>query len=119
MREFYRARNGWIFGLCEGVARWAQIDVTWVRLIAIFLLIMTGFWPMIGFYLLAALITKPEPQIEFRNSEEEELYVTYAGSRQHALERLNRRAAEINRRIQRMESIVTSPEHDWQSRLKE
>ncbi len=116
-QPFYRARDGWIFGLCKGIARWSSIDVVWVRLAAVTLLLLSGIWPMLAVYFIAALLTRPEPTIPLTDPEQQELHVTYAGSRKHALARLNRRAASLNRRIQRIEHMVTSPEHDWDRRF--
>lgn len=48
-----------IAGVCGGLAEYLAVDSTLVRLIAVFLLIFTGFVPMLIVYLIAwAIIPK-------------------------------------------------------------
>jgi phage shock protein C len=113
----YRSRNGTILGVCKGLAEYFDFSVFWTRVIALILLFVAGFFPAIGLYLLAALLMKPEPVIPVRNSAEKEFYDSYTNSRQGAIQRLRRRYENLQRRIQRMEHIVTSTEYDWENRL--
>jgi len=113
----YRSRSGMILGVCKGLAEHFDFSVFWTRVIALILLFVAGFFPAIGLYLLAALLMKPEPVIPVRNSAEKEFYDSYTHSRQGALQRLKRRYENLQRRIQRMEHIVTSAEYDWENRL--
>ena len=62
-RGLYRSRNGVIFGVCRGVADFFDFSVFWARAIAVVLLFVTGLWPIVGIYILAALLMKPEPVI--------------------------------------------------------
>ena len=114
----YRSRSGMILGVCKGLAEHFDFSVFWTRVIALILLCVAGFFPAIGLYLLGALLMKPEPVIPVRNSAEKEFYDSYTTSRQGALQRLKRRYENLQRRIQRMEHIVTSAEYDWENRLK-
>ena len=113
----YRSRSGIILGVCKGLAEHFDFSVFWTRMIAVIFLIVAGFLPAIGLYLLAALLMKPEPVIPIKNSEEKEFYDSYTYSRQGAVQRLKRRYENLQRRIQRMEHIVTSAEYDWENRL--
>ena len=113
----YRSRSGMILGVCKGLAEHFDFSVFWTRVIALILLCVAGFFPAIGLYLLGALLMKPEPVIPVRNSAEKEFYDSYTNSRQGALQRLKRRYENLQRRIQRMEHIVTSAEYDWENRL--
>lgn len=113
----YRSRSGIILGVCKGLAEHFDFSVFWTRMIAIIFLIVAGFLPAIGLYLLAALLMKPEPVIPIKNSQEKEFYDSYTYSRQGAVQRLKRRYENLQRRIQRMEHIVTSAEYDWENRL--
>jgi phage shock protein C len=115
--EIYCSRSGIILGVCKGLAEHFDFSVFWTRMIAIIFLIVAGFLPAIGLYLLAALLMKPEPVIPIKNSEEKEFYDSYTYSRQGAFQRLKRRYENLQRRIQRMEHIVTSAEYDWENRL--
>ena len=113
----YRSRSGLILGVCKGLAEHFDFSVFWSRVIALILLFVAGFFPAIGLYLLAALLMKPEPVIPVRNPAEKEFYDSYTYSRQGAVQRLKRRYENLQRRIQRMEHIVTSAEYDWEKRL--
>ncbi|MEE9495171.1 MAG: PspC domain-containing protein [Desulfobacterales bacterium] len=113
----YRSRSGFILGVCKGLAEHFDFSVFWTRMIAIIFLIVAGFLPAIGLYLLAALLMKPEPVIPIKNSAEKEFYDSYTYSRQGAVQRLKRRYENLQRRIQRMEHIVTSAQYDWEKRL--
>jgi phage shock protein C len=64
-RGFYRSRNGAIFGVCRGISVHFDFSLFWTRAIAVIIFFITGFWPAIGLYLLAALLMKPEPLSRF------------------------------------------------------
>ncbi len=113
----YRSRSGIILGVCKGLAEHFDFSVFWTRVIALIFLFVAGFLPAIGLYLLAALLMKPEPVIPIKDSAEKEFYDSYTYSRQGAVQRLKRRYENLQRRIQRMEHIVTSAEYDWDKRL--
>ena len=113
----YRSRNGIILGICKGLAEHFDFSVFWTRVIVLIFLFVAGILPAIGLYLLAALLMKPEPVIPVMNSAEKEFYDSYTYSRQGAVQRLKRRFETLQRRIQRMEHIVTSTEYDWENRL--
>jgi len=113
----YRSRSGMILGVCKGLAEHFDFSVFWTRVIAFIFLIVVGFLPAIGLYLLSALLMKPEPVIPIKDPAEKEFYDSYTYSRQGAVQRLKRRYENLQRRIQRMEHIVTSAEYDWENRL--
>jgi phage shock protein C len=115
----YRSRNGIILGVCKGLAEHFDFSVFWTRVIALIFLFVAGILPAIGLYLLAALLMKPEPVIPVENAAEKEFYDSYTYSRQGAVQRLKRRFDNLQRRIQRMEHIVTSAEYDWEDRLND
>ena len=114
----YRSRHGVIRGVCRGVAEYLDFSVFWTRAIAVALLVFTGFWPMLGIYLLAALVMKPEPPVPLETDDEAEFYHSFTNSRHMALQRLQRIYDKIDRRVQRMEDAVTAREYDWEQRLK-
>ena len=117
-RNLYRSRNGIIMGVCRGLAEYFNFSVFWVRIIFLVLLIFTGFWPVGALYLVAALVMKPEPVIPIHTEAEQEFYDSYTHSREQAAQRLKRKYESLKRRIQRLEDIVTSPEFNWEDRLK-
>jgi phage shock protein C len=114
----YRSRQGVILGVCRGIADHFDVSLFWIRTIAVLLLVVTGFWPVTGLYLLAALLMKPEPVLPIHDAAEQEFYDSYTHSRHRAVHRLKTRFEHLERRIQRMEHIVTSTEYDWNRRLQ-
>ena len=115
--RIYRSRNAVIFGVCRGLAEHFDFSVVWARVIAIFFLFVTGFWIAIGIYLIAALLMKPAPVIPIKTEAEQEFYDSYANSRHLAAQRIKRRYENLERRIRRMEHIVTAREFDWENKL--
>ena len=113
----YRSRNGFIFGVCRGVAEHFNFSILWTSVIAIIFPLVTGFWPAIGIYLIAALLMKPAPVIPIKTEAEQEFYDSYANSRHLAARRIKRRYENLERRIRRMEHIVTAREFDWEEKI--
>ncbi|MFP4315901.1 MAG: envelope stress response membrane protein PspC [Desulfovibrionales bacterium] len=113
----YRSRKGMIFGVCKGIARYFGISVFWFRMFVIIMGLITGIWPLLGLYVLAALILKPEPVKPIEAEDEEEFYQSYAASRTMAVHRLKRKFESLERRIRRLEDVVTSREYDWDRRF--
>ncbi len=116
-RGLYRSRNGIIFGVCRGVAEYFDFSVFWARMITVVLLFITGLWPLVGIYIVAALLMKPEPVIPIETEAEKEFYDSYTHSRHGAAQRLKRRYQNLERRIRRMEHVVTTPEFNWEKRF--
>lgn len=113
----YRSRSGVILGVCRGIADYFDFSLFWTRALAIVFLLVSGLWPAMALYFIAALLMKPEPVIPIRNEAEQEFYDSYTQSRHGAVHRLKRRYQNLERRIQRMEDMVTSREFDWENRL--
>jgi phage shock protein C len=105
--------------VCKGLATYFDFPILWMRVIAVVLLFISGIWPMVIVYFVAALLMKPEPILPLKTEEEQEFYDSYASSRRMALHRLKRTYDNLDRRIQRIEGIVTSREYDWDRRLNE
>jgi len=114
----YRSRSGVIFGVCRGLAEHFDFSVFWARTIAVIFLFVSGFWPAIGLYLIATLLLKPAPVVPLETEAEQEFYDSYTHSRRMAARRLKRRFENLERRLQRMEHIVTAREFDWDSKLE-
>jgi phage shock protein C len=115
----YRSRSGIIFGVCKGLADHFDVSVFWTRIVAVALLVFTGFWPIGVLYIAAALLMKPEPMLPLETEEAQEFYNSYVSSSNLALHRLKRTFDNLDRRIQRIESTVTAREYDWDRRLHE
>jgi phage shock protein C len=116
-RRLYRSRRGVIFGVCQGLADYFGFSLFWIRMIMVIILLFSGIWPILGLYLLAALIIKPEPVQPIEDEAEQEFYDSYVYSRHGAAQRLKQRFQKLDRRIRRMEDMVTSREFDWDRRM--
>ena len=113
----YRSRNGVIMGVCRGLADYFDLSVFWIRAIAVTLFIFTGFWPVVGIYLLAALLMKSEPAKSAGTGSNRKADSRYSCTRNDTAERLKRKWKHLEKRIRRMEDNVTSREFDWNSRF--
>lgn len=116
--RLYRARDGMILGVCQGIARYRDIPVGAVRIAAVLLTIFTGFWPCAGLYFLAGFLMDPEPALPPQDAQESEFYSRFQGSRAVALEELRSRMERLDQRLRRMEDKVTQPGFDWEMRMR-
>ena len=116
-RGMYRARGGVLLGVCQGLARYFDMSVFWVRMIWIIAFLMTGLWPVAGIYVILALLLKPEPVRPIDSDGEQEFYDSYASSPRNAAGRLHRKFDNLNRRIRRMEDHVTGRDFEWERKF--
>ncbi len=114
----YRARNGVFLGVCKGIAEYFDLSVFWLRLALVIVFIFSGFWPVIGVYLVAAFFMKPKPIKPIESEEEREFYDSYVHSPKSAAQRLRRKFDELERRIRGMEDKVTGREYEWERRFR-
>lgn len=65
-RRLYRSvRNRKIGGICGGIAEGLKIDATIVRIVMLFAMLLTGFFPLLIAYIIGTVIIpeKPEEQV--------------------------------------------------------
>lgn len=63
LRGFYRDReNGWMFGVCAGIADRFNFNVATVRVIAVISLLLS-FWLTAAAYISATLLIKEKPLV--------------------------------------------------------
>lgn len=115
----YRSRQGVVLGVCRGVAEYLCISVAGTRLITLLLMVFSGIFPVLIVYFIAALLMKPEPIIRFVNEGGTDSCDSYSYSRQATIGRMRRVYDDLNSRLHRIESIVTSREYDWESRMNQ
>lgn len=115
----YRSRDGMVAGVCKGLAQHMGWSVFWMRFAVIGLALLTAGWIVPILYVVAAFLMKPEPVLPLETDEDEEFYNSYTSSRTMALRRLKKTYDSLNRRLQRMEDIVTARDYDWDRRLHE
>jgi phage shock protein C len=115
----YRSRSGLIFGVCKGLAEHLTLPVWGIRVLFFFATFFTGIWPGIIAYVAAGVLIKPEPVVPFANEGDREFYESYASSHALGADRLRRTYESLDRRIRRMESIVTSRDYGWDKKMRE
>lgn len=113
----YRSRDGVLLGVCQGIADYYQLPVFWVRLALVVVFLLSGFWPVIGIYVVAALLMKPRPVKPIESEEEKEFYDSYVNSPRNAAQRLKRKFENLERRIRRMEDKVTGRDFEWERKF--
>jgi len=121
-RRPYRSRSGLLLGVCKGLASYLGTSTFVVRIVFLLGMLFTGFWPLLGLYFLAALLMKPEPALPPADMHEQELYDLYTRDPARATSSLRERYERVERRIRRMEDLVTARsarEADWDRRLRE
>ena len=116
-RGLYRSRDGIILGVCRGVADYFDFSAFWIRAIVIVVFIFSGFWPIIGIYILAALLMKSAPGVSGRKGSKHNFHCRYDRARRETAERFKRKWGHLEKRIRRMEDRVTSREFDWDNRF--
>ncbi len=113
----YRSRNGVFLGVCQGIAEHFDFTVFWIRMAMVIAFILTGFWPVIGIYLVAAFFMKPKPVRPIKSDEEHEFYDSYVHSPRNAAQRLRKKFSNLEKRIRRMEDKVTGKEYEWEKKF--
>ncbi len=77
LRGFYRDReNGWIFGVCAGLADRFNFRVGTVRVIALISLLLF-FWLVAALYLGATLLIKEKPLVYSGRQSENDFWYRY------------------------------------------
>lgn len=116
-RTLYRSRNGWLFGVCQGIADYAEISAFWVRLAAVITFFVSGFFPLVLIYIVAAIFMKPAPVVRFSSDTDWAFYEAYSADRSSAIHYIRRKFDNLERRTRRMENVVTDRHYDWQRRF--
>lgn len=60
-KRLVRSRQGVVMGVCQGLAEYFGVSVFWLRFATAVAMIITGFFPVAFFYLVLAIMIKPEP----------------------------------------------------------
>ena len=77
LRGFYRDReNGWLFGVCAGIADRFNFRLAAVRVIAV-LSLLVFFWPTAAAYLAATLLVKEKPLVDCGSRTENDFWRRY------------------------------------------
>lgn len=110
-RLYRDTERGWIAGVCAGIADYAGTDPALVRVLAVIGLVFF-FVPVLIAYVVCAIVLKPKPPALFASPEEERFWRDVRNEPGGVLHGLNDRLRALNRRLSRMETLVTSDEFD-------
>ena len=116
-KGLYRSRDGIILGVGRGVADYFDFSAFWIRAILIVVFIFTGFWPVIGIYILAAILMKTAPGVPGGKESKPNARCRHSRTGRETAERIKRKWGHLEKRIRRMEDKVTSREFDWNNRF--
>lgn len=105
-RRLFRSRRGMALGVCRGLAEYLGLPVLVVRAFVVVLFVVSGFVAVLG-YLACGLLLRLEP-----------LDDAPSGWLRREAGGMSRRASDLDARIARMESHVTSREYDFDRRLR-
>lgn len=110
--RLYRDRErGKLLGVCAGLADYFGVDVFLVRLgVALGGIFFT--MPLVGAYLLAALVLKNKPARVYASREEEDFWRTVATKPDVTIAGLKHKFREMERRLGGMETYVSSKEFE-------
>lgn len=105
-------------GVCRGLGEHFDFSVFWIRFCLVIILFLSGVWPAIGIYFLASFIMKPKPVKPLESQGEKDFYESYIHTRKATIRMLAKRFGSLEKRIHRMENIVTAREFDWDEKLR-
>jgi phage shock protein C len=117
-KKLYRARDGFCFGVAKGLANYSGIPAIWIRIALIITFFATGYFPIVVAYIVAGIVIPKEPVLPPVTPDDQEFYNSYTTSKTMALARLKRKFDQLDRRTQRIESMVTAKEFAWEHRLR-
>lgn len=111
-------RNAKIMGVCAGLADYLNVKPLLVRVV----LVLTAiFWfpVLIPIYFIAGLALDPKPDGLYKDEQDEEFWRTARSRPDVTQTGMRSRFREIDRRMQRLESLLTSKRFRLERELKD
>lgn len=116
--RLYRRRHGrLLFGVCGGIADSFELPVWAVRVTFIILALVNSLF--IALYVLLAFLMKPAPTAPYRDFAEEEFFNSYETSRPETLAKMERSFRSLDKRLQNLETVVTSPGFKYEKEFRD
>jgi phage shock protein C len=107
-----------VAGVCSGISDWLGFNLTALRVIVILLAFPFTAVMVIGYLVLWVLIPK-KPRNLYRDEFEEEFWQGVRRSPSDSVTGLNRRFRDLDHRLQRMETWLTSSEYRIDRELRD
>ncbi len=117
-RVYRDTERGWIAGVCAGIADYIGVDPLPVRIAAVLCLVFF-FLPVLVAYAVFALVLRPKPPALFASAAEETFWREVRTEPGTVLQSLRGRFRALDKRVGRVETLVTSPEFDLRRRFRD
>ncbi len=117
--RLYRNKDrGLLGGVCAGIADWLGFNLTALRVIVVLLAFPFTAVMIIGYIALWILIPK-RPRNLYKDADEEQFWQGVRRSPSDSVIGLNRRFRDLDSRLQRMETWLTSSEYRIDRELRD
>lgn len=110
-------KNAKIFGVCSGLAIWADLDIDKFRLIAFLVVLFTGFFPGAVIYLILALLIPAADEYDSYYSRRHNGSPYRDDDDDRSNDDLKDEYEELKRKVEDMESSLFDKEKDWDQRF--
>lgn len=108
--KFYRDKaHGKILGVCSGLADYAGVDVTLVRVLTVIMTLVGGFPWIVVAYFVTAWLTEDKPRaLQEMDSDETLFWQEVRTKPTVSLRNVKNRFRDINGRLAKVETYITS-----------
>lgn len=108
-------RNARIFGVCAGLAQWAELDIKTFQTIVFLVVLFTGFFPGAVIYLILAIIIPAEDTSNYYSTYEDKDDPYY----DKTTDELRKEYEDLKKKVETMENDMFDKEKDWDQRFHE
>lgn len=111
-------KNGKIMGVCAGLADYTGVKANIIRVLLVIGCVFGWFLPLVPVYFILGFVLDPRPADLYRDPEEEQFWRSVRTRPDSTAVDLKRRFRDIDKRIQKMESYMTSKRFRLDRELK-
>lgn len=117
--EFYRDMSrGRLAGVCAGLAQRFQLPAFGIRAMVVMAAFMTGFFPIIIAYAIAAFFMEDVSLLELKLKDQMRAEAEPPRDRIMTSKELVAKFEKMDESLQKMESFVISPQFEWTRKFK-
>lgn len=119
--EFYRDMSrGRFAGVCAGLAQRFQLPAFGIRLMVVIVAFMTGFFPVLILYAIAAFFMEDVSLLELKLKDQIMAEADEANPKDRIMtsRELVEKFEKMDESLQKMESFVISPQFEWMRKFK-